>query len=87
MRMTENGNGKPNPFEGWTTIEEAAEIVGRDNSTVRSWADRGLITCYAVGRKVRVVEVAEVKRYSDKITRRKPKQKSRESVDKISETA
>lgn len=85
--MTTNGNSKSNPFEGWTTIEEAAEIVGRDNTTVRGWADRGLIASYAVGRKVRVVEVAEVQSYSDKVGRRKPKQRLRESVDKISETA
>lgn len=50
-----------NPFEGWTTIEEAAEIVDRDKKTVRTWADKGLIASYRVGRKMRVVNIEEVK--------------------------
>lgn len=56
-----------NPFEGWTTIEEAAEMVGRENSTVRGWADKGWITCFSVGRKVRLVNIEEVRNYSENV--------------------
>lgn len=53
-----------NPFKGWTTIQEAADILGREQSTIRYWADKGKIACYPVGRKVRVVNLDEVKKYS-----------------------
>jgi len=53
-----------NPFEGWTTIEEAADIVGRTKGTVRFWANRGKITSHYVGRKMRVVKIEEVRQYS-----------------------
>lgn len=49
-----------NPFDGWTTIEEAAEMIGRGNATVRGWANKGWIRCYSVGRKVRLVNIKEV---------------------------
>lgn len=57
---------KLNPFEGWTTIEEAAEIVGRGNSTIRYWVEQGFISSYSIGRKVRVVNIEEVKAYSER---------------------
>jgi hypothetical protein len=55
-----------NPFEGWVTLKEAGEIVNRDHSTVRYWADTGKITCYRIGTgSVRVVNVEEVQEYSN----------------------
>lgn len=60
-------DGIPNPFIGWTTIEDAALLLQRNNTTVRGWADRGLITSYTVGRKVRVVNLDEVRAQSEKI--------------------
>lgn len=53
-----------NPFEGWTTIEEAAEIIKRQNTTVHYWARNGSIRCYRVGRKVKLVNIDEVKDYA-----------------------
>ncbi len=61
-----------NPFEGWTTLEEASEMIGRDRSTVRYWAETGKISCFSVGRRVRVVNISEVKTYSKEISQRKP---------------
>ncbi|RMG74261.1 MAG: DNA-binding protein [Chloroflexi bacterium] len=59
-----------NPFEGWVTIKEAGEIVNRDHSTVRYWAETGKITCYRIGTgAVRVVNVEEVKEYSKQAKR------------------
>lgn len=55
-----------NPFEGWTTINEAANIIGRDKDVIRFWAAKGHISCYPVGRKVRVVNLAEVQAYAEK---------------------
>lgn len=59
-----------NPFEGWVTIKEASNIVNRDHSTVRYWAETGKITCYRIGTgAVRVVNVEEVKEYSKSANR------------------
>lgn len=55
-----------NPFEGWTTIEEIADMIGRDKTTVHSWAKRGLISCFQVGRKMRVVNIEEVREFAEK---------------------
>jgi hypothetical protein len=57
--MTNEMNGK-NPFEGWTTIEDAARITGRNRVTIQNWARRGLIACYPVGPKIEVVNIEEV---------------------------
>lgn len=57
---------KSNPFEGWTTIEEAAEIVGRQKATLHYWAKHGSIEAHYVGRKVRLVNIEEVKAYAEK---------------------
>jgi excisionase family DNA binding protein len=61
--MVEMTNEK-NPFEGWTTIEEAAEIIGRSKVTVRRWVDRGFIPAYPIGRKVRAVNLEQVRAYA-----------------------
>lgn len=54
-----------NPVEGWVTLKEAGEIIDRDISTVRYWANSGKITCYRVGTSsIRIVNVQEVKAYS-----------------------
>jgi excisionase family DNA binding protein len=65
-KRTPKLDGIPNPFGGWTTIEEASEMLQRNNTTIRGWADRGRITCYMVGRKVRLVNLDEVRAYSEK---------------------
>jgi hypothetical protein len=57
---------KTNPFDGWTTIEEAALIIRRDKTLIRYWANRGYITSWSVGRKVRLVNLEEVRAYSQK---------------------
>jgi excisionase family DNA binding protein len=61
--MVEMTNGE-NPFEGWTNIEEAAELVGRHKATVQNWAKQGFITSYPLGKKTRVVNIEEVKAYA-----------------------
>ncbi len=60
-----------NPFAGWTTIEEAADMINRDRSVIRYWADIGKIACFPVGRKMSLVNIDEVKAYSATV-RRKP---------------
>jgi excisionase family DNA binding protein len=70
--MSDSTPSNNNPFVGWTTLEEAAEMIGRDRSTVRYWAEHGKIACYPVGRRVRVVNIQEVKTYSEEVSQRKP---------------
>ncbi|MBZ0292775.1 MAG: helix-turn-helix domain-containing protein [Anaerolineae bacterium] len=71
-----------NPFEGWVTLKEAGEIVNRDHSTIRYWADTGKITSYRIGTgSVRVVNVEEVQEYSNqsyRVDRPKSNQKKSE---------
>lgn len=55
-----------NPFEGWTTLQDAAEIVGRDDTVVRYWALQGFITAYVVGKNTRLVNIEEVKAYAQR---------------------
>lgn len=62
-----------NPFEGWTTIEEAAELIGREKTTIRGWANKGWIRCFSVGRKVRLVNLDEAREFSEKHSRQKPR--------------
>lgn len=62
--MDTNGKTSHNPFEGWVSLEEAAELVGRNKNTIRSWADRGRVRSYMVGRRVRVVSVEEVLKFA-----------------------
>ena len=66
-----------NPFDGWVTIQEAGEIVNRNQATVRYWATTGKITAHPIGtRGLQVVNVEEVKEYSTKHAYRiKPKNK------------
>lgn len=75
--MSQTTETKPNPFAGWTTIEDAASMVGRDHSMLRKWANNGLIAAYPVGRKVRLVNIEEVKAFDQERrlnpTRRKRK--------------
>lgn len=56
-----------NPFDGWVTFKEAGEIVNRNHSTVRYWAETGKITAHPIGSGgLRVVYIDEVKEYSAK---------------------
>lgn len=62
----ENGN----PVEGWVTLNEAGQIVNRDMSTIRYWADKGKIRSYHIGSSaIRIVNVEEVLAYSEKAAR------------------
>ena len=73
-----------NPFDGWVTIKEAGEIVNRDHSTVRYWAETGKITCYRIGTgAVRVVNVLEVKEYSKQANRLDLPKRSKQKKKKI----
>ncbi len=76
--MTQTADTKTNPFAGWTTIEDAAAMVGRDHSLIRKWANDGSIASYPVGRKVRVVNIEEVKAY-DQQRRMNPTRRKRSS--------
>jgi len=69
------------PFEGWTTIEEAAEIIGRNKRTVWGWATKGKISCFPVGKKMRVVNVEEVREFAEKYSPPRP-----QTVDKSRKT-
>jgi hypothetical protein len=55
-----------NPFEGWSTLSDAARKVGRNPSTVRLWMTRGLIKSYIVGNSVILVNIDEVRAMSEK---------------------
>ena len=66
--MEANGHTSHNPFEGWLTLEEAAELVGRDKSTIRDWVSRGKIKSYTIGKRVRVVSVEEVESFAKTTT-------------------
>lgn len=66
--MDTDGKTSHNPFEGWVSLEEAAEIVGRDKTTIRSWANRGKVQSYMVGRRVRVVSIEEVQKFASTTT-------------------
>lgn len=54
-----------NPFEGWTTIEEAAELIGRRKSTIGYWANKGWVSCFSVGRRVKLVNIDEVREFAE----------------------
>jgi excisionase family DNA binding protein len=60
-------------FSDWTSIEDAALILKRDNSTIRKWANRGDIESIKIGRKVRLVRLSEVQAYSEKFPARSEK--------------
>jgi hypothetical protein len=57
-------NNSHNPFEGWTTIEDAARIIGRSKAIISQWANKGFITSHTVGQKMRVVNIEEVQAYA-----------------------
>jgi len=62
-----------NPFDGWVTMQEAGEIVNRNQATIRYWATMGRITAHPIGtRGLQVVNVEEVKEYSEQAQRLKP---------------
>lgn len=63
-KANHQGSVLDNPFKDWVTLEEAAEIVGHNRSTIQYWASNGKITCYPVGRRVKVVNIEEVKSYA-----------------------
>lgn len=54
-----------NPFEGWTTIEEAAQIIGRRKTTIGYWANKGWVSCFSVGRRVKLVNIDEVREFAE----------------------
>lgn len=66
-----------NPFEGWTTIEDAAETIGRNKTTLYGWASKGWISCFTVGQKVKLVNLEEVREFAEKHSPPRPR-----SVDK-----
>ena len=66
-----------NPFVGWTTLQEAARIIGRDKMTVRGWANKGWITTYPIGPKIRLANIDEVKAFAQRAPTPRPR-----SVDK-----
>lgn len=70
-----------NPFEGWVTVKQASDIVNRNHATIRYWIDTGKIISYPIGEKgLRVVNIEEVKRYSEKANRLNlPKRGSKKS--------
>ena len=71
-----------NPFDGWVTIQEAADIVNRNQATVRYWARMGRITAYPIGsRGLQVVNVEEVKEYSEQAQRLTPQKSNSEKSD------
>jgi len=72
-----NTNALDNPFIGWTTINDAADIIGRDKEVLRFWAAKGWITCYPVGKKMRVVNIDEVRSFSNKNPGHKKKRELR----------
>lgn len=65
-----------NPFDGWLTFKEAGQIVNRNHSTIRYWAETGKITSYPVGSSgLRLVHIDEVKEYSENHSYRLPPEK------------
>jgi len=65
-----------NPFDGWVTMQEAGEIVNRNQATIRYWATMGRITAHSIGsRGLQVVNIEEVKEYSKQAQRLKPTKK------------
>jgi hypothetical protein len=56
-----------NPFIGWTTIQDAAEKIGRDPTVVRYWANQGYITAYTIGKNTRIVRLEEVIEYARRL--------------------
>jgi excisionase family DNA binding protein len=63
--MTDALLNEKNPFEGWVTLQEAALIIGRDNSVVRYWAKKGYIKAHKVGRRTKLVNLEQVKAYAE----------------------
>lgn len=61
-----NPKYRENPFVGWTTIEEVAQLIGREKATIRGWANKEWISSFYVGRKVRLVNIDEVQEFSEK---------------------
>lgn len=82
----DNSEAMQDFFSQWTTMKHAAHIVGRDHSTIRFWADRGRITVYYLGVDgKRVVNIEEVKAYSEQANRldmTKRTQNRRKKLDK-----
>jgi predicted site-specific integrase-resolvase len=70
-----------NPFEGWTTVEDAAGLIGRSKHTLYSWVKTGKITCFSVGKKIMVVNIEEVRNYAQN---RRPLKSG--SIDKTPES-
>ena len=65
-----------NPFEGWVTFKEAGEIINRNHSTIRYWAETGKIVSYPVGNGgLRLVYLEDVKDYSENHSYRLPPEK------------
>ena len=65
-----------NPVEGWVTMKEAGKIVNRETATIRYWANTGKIASFNVGSSpIRIVNVEQVKEYSEKHSYRLPPEK------------
>ena len=62
--MTQTTTPTDNPFDGWTTIEDAALSMGLQNTTIRRWANAGRIRSYPIGRRTRVVNIEEVRNFA-----------------------
>lgn len=67
------GRVHQNPFVGWTSLEEVAQLIGRDNATVRGWANKGWITSFTIGRRIRLVNIDEVKAFAEKAPTPRPR--------------
>lgn len=65
--MSETRSVASNPFDGWVSLEDAAQIVGFSRTALRYWADQGYIQAYVVGQKMRLrlVNVDEVTAYAE----------------------
>jgi hypothetical protein len=61
-QMPEALNEK-HPLEGWTTIQHASKLIGRQPSLIRYWIKRGYISAYEIAPRVTVVNLDEVRAY------------------------
>jgi predicted site-specific integrase-resolvase len=55
-----------NPFEGWTSIPEAARQLGRDRTVIYYWVRKGYIRSFEVAPKVILINLEEVRDYANR---------------------
>jgi excisionase family DNA binding protein len=65
------GEGYPRRALGLTT-KQAAEELGISPTTLRHWADRGLIECYRTPGGQRRFNNEQIRRFLDTLARREP---------------